>query len=87
MLTAAYAVHPERFVAGVPRPPTRPTEVWINPPPATAMSTPNPAPAGCEEDPDAFWSPVQPRSGVGTTRPTHRNSTPFEHAAPNRDRK
>src|SRR5881296_3286082 len=42
VLAAAYAAHPDRFVAGVPRPPARPTEVWINPPPTTATSTPNP---------------------------------------------
>jgi putative transposase len=32
VLAAAYAAHPERFVAGVPQPPPRPTEVWINKP-------------------------------------------------------
>lgn len=32
VLQAAYALHPERFVKGVPQPPTFPTEVWINPP-------------------------------------------------------
>jgi len=31
-LQAAYAVHPERFVNGVPRPPEVPQVVWINPP-------------------------------------------------------
>ena len=31
-LQAAYAAHPERFVRGVPRPPSLPTEVWINEP-------------------------------------------------------
>ena len=31
-LERAAAAHPERFVAGVPRPPQVPTEVWINPP-------------------------------------------------------
>jgi len=30
VLAAAYAAHPERFVAGLPRPPARSTEVWIN---------------------------------------------------------
>ena len=34
VLAAAYAAHPERFPSGRPRPPARPTEVWINPPPA-----------------------------------------------------
>ena len=32
VLAAAYAAHPERFVAGLPRPPARPTAVWINKP-------------------------------------------------------
>jgi len=31
-LQAAYAAHPERFVRGVPRPPSLPTAVWINKP-------------------------------------------------------
>ena len=31
-LEAAYALHPERFVRGVPRPPFLSTEVWINEP-------------------------------------------------------
>ena len=50
VLTAAYAAHPDRFVAGVPRPPARPTEVWINPPRIAAASTLNAAPAANEED-------------------------------------
>ncbi len=32
VLAKAYAAHPERFVGGLPQPPARPTEVWINPP-------------------------------------------------------
>ena len=32
VLATAYAAHPERFPAGLPRPPARPVEVWINPP-------------------------------------------------------
>jgi hypothetical protein len=32
VLARAYAAHPERFPAGQPHPPTRPVEVWINPP-------------------------------------------------------
>ncbi len=31
-LQAAYALHPERFVRGLPKPPSLPTEVWINEP-------------------------------------------------------
>jgi putative transposase len=33
VLAAAFAVHPERFVGGMPRPAALPTTVWINPPP------------------------------------------------------
>jgi putative transposase len=57
VLAAAYAAHPDRFVAGVPRPPARPTAVWINPPRIAAASTPNPAPAGSEEDTGALRAP------------------------------
>ena len=32
VLQAAYARHPERFVHGIPTPPTLPDAVWINPP-------------------------------------------------------
>lgn len=32
VLQAAYAAHPERFVRGVPKPPSLPKEVWINKP-------------------------------------------------------
>ena len=32
VLTAAYALHPERFVCRPPRPLALPSEVWINPP-------------------------------------------------------
>lgn len=32
VLQAAYTAHPERFVRGVPKPPSLPTEVWINEP-------------------------------------------------------
>ena len=34
VLAAAFAAHPERFVAGLPRPSALPTEVWINKPKA-----------------------------------------------------
>ena len=40
VLAAAFAAHPERFVAGPPRPPAVPTEVWINKPKA-ALAEPN----------------------------------------------
>jgi putative transposase len=32
VLATAYAAHPERFPGGLPQPPARPTEVWINSP-------------------------------------------------------
>jgi hypothetical protein len=32
VLATAYAVHPERFPRGRPRPQARPEAVWINPP-------------------------------------------------------
>jgi hypothetical protein len=32
VLATAYTTHPERFPAGLPHPPARPVEVWINPP-------------------------------------------------------
>jgi putative transposase len=37
VLAAAYSAHPERFVGGQPRPPTLPTEVWINRPKAALV--------------------------------------------------
>jgi putative transposase len=38
VLSQAYERYPERFVRLHPRPPARPTAVWINPPPARAAS-------------------------------------------------
>jgi putative transposase len=38
VLARAYAAHPERFSAGLPHPPARPVEVWINPPKIPAHS-------------------------------------------------
>ncbi len=34
VLATAYTAHPERFPGGLPHPPARPVEVWINPPKA-----------------------------------------------------
>ena len=65
VLAAAYAAHPDRFVAGVPRPPARPTEVWINPPRIAAAATPKPAPAGSEEDTGAFRAPYSHAAASG----------------------
>lgn len=36
VLQQAYAIHPQRFVQGLPQPPTLPTAVWINPPQSKA---------------------------------------------------
>jgi putative transposase len=37
VLAMAYAAHPERFPAGLPQPPARPTAVWINRPKIRAI--------------------------------------------------
>lgn len=39
-LSAAYALHPERFVHGAPTPPALPSAVWINPPTLSVASDP-----------------------------------------------
>ena len=75
VLAAAYAAHPERFVAGLPRPPALPTEVWINKPTAP-LAEPK-----CDSDPevvtnfalrapnspaaDSTHTQVSPRIGAG----------------------
>jgi len=49
VLATAYAAHPERFPHGLPQPPARPMEVWINPPkpraPEQTSYTPSSEPA------------------------------------------
>jgi putative transposase len=65
VLAAAYAAHPERFVAGTPRPPARPTAVWINPPPAPTRSTADPGSGQCAPEPDAFRAPYSPAAAGG----------------------
>jgi putative transposase len=40
VLAAAYAAHPERFVAGLPVPEAAPTAAWINPPKVTHSGLP-----------------------------------------------
>jgi putative transposase len=37
VLATAYAAHPERFPAGLPKPAALPTAVWINPPKPRAV--------------------------------------------------
>ena len=46
-LKAAYEVHPERFVKGLPKPPKVPTEVWINPPQSDEKGGPYRSSRGC----------------------------------------
>ncbi len=58
VLAAAHAAHPERFVAGLPHPPARPTAVWINPPPGPRGT----APAPSEPDPAENVAHICPRS-------------------------
>ncbi len=41
VLQAAYQTHPERFVAGKPKPPCVPDAVWINPPNVVSTTTLN----------------------------------------------
>ena len=56
VLATAYGAHPERFPGGLPQPPARPTEVWINPPPqpgALARIIEDPAVRLAHEDPFA----------------------------------
>jgi putative transposase len=69
VLAAAYAVHPERFVAGLPRPPALPTQVWINKPTAPL------AEAKCDSEPEvvtdfaltAPYSPVAHSTHTGAS--------------------
>lgn len=74
VLAAAFAAHPERFVAGVPRPPALPTEVWINKP-KVALAAPkfdsepevvtNFAPRASQSHAaDSTHTQVSPRNGV-----------------------
>lgn len=62
VLASAYAAHPERFVRGLPQPPARPTEVWINPP--------KPSATNLGERIDIVGSPqrhdLEPGEGIGT---------------------
>lgn len=48
VLRAAFVLHPERFVGGVPRAPRPPTEVWINPPIVSSKEG-KAGPSGCPD--------------------------------------
>jgi putative transposase len=64
VLASAYAVHPERFVRGVPQPTAAPPAVWIN--------APKSPPATLGEKTDLTGTPQiaarQPAQGTGTPR-------------------
>jgi putative transposase len=64
ILSAAFAAHPERFVAGAPRPPARPSAVWINPP-KTALVEPLRTPTADGDQNFAFTAP-QSRAAEST---------------------
>ncbi len=66
VLATAYAAHPERFVGGLPQPPARPTEVWINPP--------KPLPIDRGENTDLVGSPQSHDLGPGEDLGTPNNS-------------
>ena len=70
VLAAAYAVHPERFVAGLPRPPALPTEVWINKPNA-ALAEPT---CGSESEVVTNFAPSAPYSPAAES--THTQASP-----------
>jgi putative transposase len=66
VLACAYAAHPERFVGGLPQPPARPTEVWINPP--------KPVPTDRGEQTDLAGSPQRHDLDSGEDMTTSNNS-------------
>ncbi len=65
VLAAAHAAHPERFPAGLPHPPARPVEVWINPPKARATEE--------THGPAATRSGVLDYAGPGQLLSAHRS--------------
>ena len=70
VLAAAYAAHPERFVAGLPRPPALPTAVWINKPNA-ALAEPK---GGSEPEVVTHFAPRAPYSPAADS--THTQESP-----------
>ena len=66
VLATAYAAHPERFVGGLPQPPPRPTEVWINPP--------KPVPTDCGEKTGLAGSPQRHDLDSGADMTTSNNT-------------
>ena len=70
VLAAAYAAHPERFVAGLPRPPALPTAVWINKPNA-ALAEPK---GGSAPEVVTHFAPRAPYSPAADS--THPQASP-----------
>jgi putative transposase len=74
VLGAAFAAHPERFVAGQPRPLALPTEVWINKPKTAAADAEREAApaivtnfafnAPCSDATELTHTQVSPRIGI-----------------------
>jgi putative transposase len=62
-LQLAYVARPERFVKGVPQPPSLPSAVWINPPSSTAKAHEKRLPEiHCPQKPQEEASLTHPRS-------------------------
>jgi putative transposase len=70
VLATAFAAHPERFVAGVPRPPALPTAVWINKPTAARVEPTRDA----EPEVVVNFAPSAPQRDA--TDPTHTQVSP-----------
>ena len=70
VLAAAYVAHPERFVAGRPRPPTLPSEVWINKPTA-ALVEPR-----CDSEPEVVTTFAPRASQSPAADSTHTQVSP-----------
>ena len=66
VLTAAFTAHPERFVAGAPRPPALPTEAWINKPQA-ALAEPH---RDSEPEVVTHFASSAPQSHAADSTPT-----------------
>jgi putative transposase len=62
VLAAAHAAHPERFVAGLPHPPARPTAVWINKPQRALTAAQAPSGPDSAEN----FARICPRSDAAT---------------------
>ena len=59
-LQAAWALHPERFVHGTPKPAPLPEAVWINPPATSTTGEPPPSPSAGRSSPGTTPSTAMP---------------------------